>query len=226
MPSKHIIIFSHGFGVKKDSRGLFPEIAQNLSGAESVFFDYNTTDDLKNEMRIQEFSKQVEILENTINKTKTENPNAVIDLISHSQGGLIVGLLKPVGIKKIILIAPPFSTKIDKKLKYYTSRPGTMIDFDGDSRLVRSDGSVSIVPKEYWAERSQVGDLCEIYNDLGKVTDLTIIKAIGDEVLDLEVSQNVTTAKIIILNGDHDFSGESRQLLLKTLENMFQNFDF
>jgi len=219
MNKKHFIIFSHGFGVKKDSKGLFPEIVKNLKDITPIFFDYNIIDDHTNEMRIQEFSKQVKILENAINKTKTENPNAVIDIISHSQGGLIVGLLKPLGIRKTILIAPPFSTKIDKKLKYYTSRPGTIIDFDGDSRLVRSDGSISILPKEYWAERSQVGDLREIYNDLGKVTDLIIIKALDDEVLDLDASQDVQTAKIINLCGDHNFSGGSRELLLKTLNN-------
>ena len=100
-------------------------------------------DQSKNEMQIQEFSKQVRILEDVINKTKTENSNAVIDRISHSQGGVIAGLLKPENISKTILIVLPFSVNIDKMLKNYTSRSGTMINFKDDSRLVRSDGSVS-----------------------------------------------------------------------------------
>jgi len=28
---KHIVIFSHGFGVRKDSRGMFTDIAEALS---------------------------------------------------------------------------------------------------------------------------------------------------------------------------------------------------
>jgi hypothetical protein len=221
MSSNHFIIFSHGFGVKKDSRGLFPEIAHTLNEFEPIFFDYNIVNEEKGELRIQEFSKQVQILENIINKIKAEYPNAVIDIISHSQGAVIVGLLKPFGIRKTVLIAPPYSSKIDKMLKNFTSRAGTIIDFENDSKLMRSDGSISIVPKEYWIERSEVGDLCQIYNDLGKTTELSIIRALDDEVLDVDVVQKVQTAKTINLNGDHNFSGESRVLLLNELQRQF-----
>ena len=35
------IIFSHGFGVKADARGMFPEIAAAFPDYESIVFDYN-----------------------------------------------------------------------------------------------------------------------------------------------------------------------------------------
>jgi len=40
---KHIVIFSHGFGVEKDSLGLFSDIAEMFSAHDikSVLFDYN-----------------------------------------------------------------------------------------------------------------------------------------------------------------------------------------
>ena len=71
MTPNHFIIFSHGFGVQKDSRGLFPEITQTLKDITPIFFDYNLIDQSKNEMRIQEFSKQIEILGNVIKLTRT-----------------------------------------------------------------------------------------------------------------------------------------------------------
>lgn len=39
LKKKNFIIFSHGFGVKKDDRGLFSDIASALTGAESVLFE-------------------------------------------------------------------------------------------------------------------------------------------------------------------------------------------
>lgn len=42
---KHFVVFSHGFGVCKDDRGLFPDIISGLAGVEPVLFDYNVIDD-------------------------------------------------------------------------------------------------------------------------------------------------------------------------------------
>jgi hypothetical protein len=46
--NNHIVIFSHGFGVGKDDRGLFTDIADSLKNVESVMFDYNDIDEAKN----------------------------------------------------------------------------------------------------------------------------------------------------------------------------------
>ena len=35
-PNKHIVIFSHGFGVRKDDRGLLTDIAKEIPEVESV----------------------------------------------------------------------------------------------------------------------------------------------------------------------------------------------
>ncbi len=37
---KHIIIFSHGFGVRKDDLGMLDDIASVFTEAESILFDY------------------------------------------------------------------------------------------------------------------------------------------------------------------------------------------
>jgi hypothetical protein len=44
---KHIIIYSHGFGVRKDDNGLLSYIAEHLPEVESVLFDYYNINDLQ-----------------------------------------------------------------------------------------------------------------------------------------------------------------------------------
>jgi hypothetical protein len=41
--SKHVIVYSHGFGVRKDDRGLLTDIAKSMPGVDHVLFDYNFT---------------------------------------------------------------------------------------------------------------------------------------------------------------------------------------
>ena len=72
---------------------------------------------------------------------------------------------------------------------------------------------------EYWVERSQISNLSQIYNDLGKIADLTIIKALDDEVLALDGIQKESNAKIVNLKGDHNFNGEVWEALKKSSKN-------
>ena len=41
---KHIVIFSHGFGVRKDDLGLLTDIALAIPEVESILFDYYDVD--------------------------------------------------------------------------------------------------------------------------------------------------------------------------------------
>lgn len=43
--SEQVVVYSHGFGVRKDDRGLFTDIAAALPEAESVMFDYGSWDE-------------------------------------------------------------------------------------------------------------------------------------------------------------------------------------
>lgn len=61
--NNHIVIFSHGFGVGKDDRGLFTDIADSLKNVKSVMFDYNDIDDEKKQMTVSPFSEQVKRLQ-------------------------------------------------------------------------------------------------------------------------------------------------------------------
>ncbi len=64
--NKRIIIYSHGFGVQKDDRGLFTDIAKDLPGFEHFMFDYNEFDAEINTMSVTPLDKQAEILKEKI----------------------------------------------------------------------------------------------------------------------------------------------------------------
>lgn len=219
MPQNHIIIFSHGFGVKKDGRGLFTDIANALSNIKSSMFDYNDIDEENNLVIVKPFSEQVKIFEKKLKKVRTSNSNAIVDIVCHSQGAIAVALAKPVGVRKIVLIAPPATSSIDRMVKIFQSRPGTVIDMQGMSKLSRADGSMTIIPPEYWKEREDI-DPIKLYKELSQLTKLVIINAKQDEILSTGSFTDVKDAEIVNIDGDHNFNGESRKDLLVVVENI------
>lgn len=143
------VVFSHGFGVRKDGGGggIFTDIAKGL-GAEyvPVMFDYNDVSVDEKILHTHPFSDQVRKLNATISEIRNQDPEAVIDLVAHSQGCIVAALANPDGIRKAVLLAPPFVTDIRRSLARYEGKPGAVINLDGESRLPRTDGTVTIVP--------------------------------------------------------------------------------
>lgn len=213
---KHIVIFSHGFGVRRDSRGLFSDIVSALDGTQPVLFDYNEIDEAANELTVWLLSEQAEILKNKVNEVRVLHPDAIIDIVCHSQGAIAPALAQLQGIHKIILIAPPVTMNFERMLEAFKARPGTVIDMEGISRITRRDGSVTLIPSQYWVERAEIRPM-ELYDALAKNTELVVIKARQDEVLGETDFSGLDDARIIELDGDHNFTGENRMKLLKVL---------
>jgi len=217
-PQKHVVIFSHGFGVGRDSLGLFTEIAEMLSphGIESVMFDYNEFNPETREVFVKPFSGQAKILQSVIDRTVGENPGAVVDIIAHSQGAVMVALADVRSVRKVVSMSPFFHTDIQKIMERYKKFPASEVDFTGTSRRVRSDGTVTVIPAEYWAERFAT-DVYDIYNKLALKADLTIIRAGEDKVMEGPDLLKIFNAKIINIHGDHDFSKEYRPNLISVV---------
>ncbi|MCU0680587.1 MAG: hypothetical protein MUF50_04790 [Planctomycetes bacterium] len=153
---KHIIIYSHGFGVRKDDNGLLSDVAEHLPELESVLFDYYELDEVNNNLLICPSSQQVYKLNKIINDIKTGNPEAIIDLIAHSQGAVVAAMAKPSGIRKVILLAPVFDMGLERTLSRYRTKPDAEVNIDGISRIPSSIGMTRIIPKEYWQERLNI----------------------------------------------------------------------
>ncbi len=216
---KHIVIFSHGFGVRQDARGMFTDIARALPGAELVMFDYNTYDEAARTVTVRPLKEQAKILVAQVKQARESHPGAFVDLICHSQGAVVAGLarLESLRIRKALLLAPPVTMSFERMLANFQSRPGTVIDLQGMSRLARRDGSFTLVPAAYFAERAEIDPL-RLYPDLSRYTDVIIIKAGQDEILGATDFSTLPSVRVVELAGDHDFTGEARQTLVRAIQ--------
>lgn len=218
MIADKIVLYSHGFGVKKDDRGLFSDIASSLDDSRHVMFDYNQINEQDNTLTVTPLHEQAEMLKAQYTILRDKYPNAIIDLVCHSQGCVVAGLADLKGVSKTILLAPP--TRFlgsEEKLKQMSEREGTMIE-DGVVSYLRRDGSATIIKQDYWQSRDKISDPIALYNQLSLEAELTIIEALDDEVLgESDYSTLSDTVLHIQQNANHDFTNEARPILLKTI---------
>jgi hypothetical protein len=215
--SKHILVFSHGFGVKKDDRGLFTDIATAFPESKIVMFDYNKIDEADGTLTVRTLTQQAAMLTQILEKVKSEEPDAIIDLICHSQGALVAGIAQPKGIRKTVFLAPLLENT-ERMIEMFRARPGTEINMKGNSYLTRSDGSRTVVPKEYWTDYMDTAPI-PLYNLLADNTELTIVIANQDEILEPSDTQDLRPKiKVIEMDGSHNFPGEARVRLTSLLK--------
>ena len=214
----HLVVFSHGFGTRKDDRGLFTEIAAALPETEPVMFDYNEVDEGSATLTVRPVSTQAAILREVVDGLRKERPDAVIDLVCHSQGCLVAGIAKLAGIRRTVMLAPSLDADTSRMVAMLRNRPGTEIDMEGTSRIARADGSVTLVPNEYWMDRIDADHPERLYNALAESTELTVIIAGQDEVLAHRNTAGLgARITVIELEGNHSFTGAAREKLLGTV---------
>lgn len=218
-----IILYSHGFGVEKDDRGLFTDIANSLGDFRHIMFDYNRIDEQSNTLTVTSLHKQADMLKRQYDILRNSHPDATIDLICHSQGSIAAGLANLHGISKIVLLAPP--TRFlgsETKLEQMSERQGTQVQDDGTVSYPRRDGSTTIIKQDYWQSRNAITDPIALYNQLAQNTEVTIINALNDEVLgETNHSKLSDTINLVHQEANHDFTGNGRPVLLKTMEEIF-----
>jgi hypothetical protein len=215
----NIIIFSHGFGVRKTDRGLFTAIASALPHAQSVMFDYNPINEESNTLTVKPFDEQALKLRKVINATRAEYPDAILDLVCHSQGCIVAGLVKPRGIRKVIMLTPPDDMREAAVIERLGTRNGIAIDVSVRTRLPRPDGSTTVIHPEYWQSLAGIAPV-KLYNRLARFTKLRIINARQDEVLDTPNFEGIDPAiSAVTLDGNHNFDDQdARNRLLYILQ--------
>lgn len=215
----HVVIYSHGFGVRKTDRGLFSAVAKALPGAHSIMFDYNPFHEQSNTITIKPIQEQALKLRKVINNARAEYPDAIIDLVCHSQGCVVAGLVKPRGIRKIIMLTPPDDISAAAAVERHRTRKGIVIDVNAKTRLSRSDGSTTVIHPEYWQSLAGINPV-KLYNRLAQFTKLRIISAKQDDVLgDVNLEGLSPAVSLVALEGNHNFDDEeSRGRLLYILQ--------
>lgn len=218
-PPTNIVIYSHGFGVRRTDRGLFTAIANALPHAQSIMFDYNPIHEASNTLTVKPLHEQALKLRKVINTARAEYPDAVLNLVCHSQGCVVAGLVKPRGINKIIMITPPTDMTVATVAKQLGARQETPIDTATRTRLSRSDGSTTVVHPDYWQSLAGVNAI-KLYNRLSRFTQLRIINAKQDDVLDTVNFEGIDPAiSLVSLEGNHNFDDEeARNRLLWILK--------
>jgi len=207
----HVVIFSHGFGVRKEDRGLFTAISRAIPDIKTVMFDYNPINEQANTLTAKPINEQVLKLRKVINAARAEYPDAVIDLVCHSQGCVVAALLKPRGIRKIIMLTPPDDTSEEAVIKQVSGRREEPIDVSVRTRLLRADGSTTVIHPEYWQSLAGIEPV-KLYNRLARFTALRMINARQDEVLGAVGFEGLDPRiSSVTLDGDHNFQDEEHR---------------
>lgn len=215
---KHTIIYAHGFGVRKDDRGLFTDIAKVFPDTNHIMFDLDILDEENNTVTIRPFNDQISLLNSHI-KEASNNSENIIDIVAHSRGCKVVASADLSNIRKAILITPPIDVSIERTLERFNKTPDAVLNMEGESRLPRKDGSVTIFPKEYWTDSESNRTLIEDYISQSQNIDALFIKAKQDDILgNVDLSSIKPHGKILELNGDHNFSGVNREGLVEVIE--------
>lgn len=214
------LIFSHGFGVKKDDRGLLTDIADSFPGYESILFDYNDVDEQHNVLTVAPIRRQADMLLDEIDIVRQSDPDAEISLVCHSQGCVVAALANPTNIKQAVFLAPPGNVSADSIKKFFGKRPGTVVENDGTMRVPRADGSTTRIPQQFIDDIKSV-DVTELYSSFAHQTKLTIVVANQDEVLKpIDFSYLAERVRLLHIDGDHNFTGDDRIGLINQLEEL------
>jgi hypothetical protein len=145
-------------------------------------FDYGTFDENSNTLTIPSLYEQADKLKRTIADVRSQNPDATIDLVCHSQGCIVASLVKPETIRKFVLTGPPAALNVNRMLDLFANRPGSEVNLDGISRLKRADFSTTNVLPKYWKSLENINPI-SLYNELVKIAPTTLINATKDEII-------------------------------------------
>ena len=204
------LVFSHGFGVKSDARGMFTQIADTFPQHNSVLFDYNTV--LENgDIEVASLNLQAMTLQQKVDEQQGD-----VIIIAHSQGCIVTGMINLQNVKKVILLAPPVEMSMQRVVDKLMKKPGAEIDLGGISKLPRSDGTVTHISKEYIQSLGRVSPV-DLYESIAQRTDMVIVRCVNDEVLGLTNTNEVASANHVDMNADHNFTGGARSALLDFL---------
>lgn len=213
--SKHVIVYSHGFGVRKDDRGLFTDIAKALPEAEHIMFDYNQVDELSNTLTVSPLQVQVRKLKEQLDKTD----DVIVDIVAHSQGCLVAALAKPQNVRSILCLAPPDNVDVERLINFFGNRDGSVINLEGQSRIPRRDGSTTIIPAAYWQSLKGL-DVIRMYNRLPDLAKVKFLIANKDEVLGMtNFDKTDERIDLVQLSGNHNFTDNARQHLVEVVRN-------
>lgn len=208
-PGRQIVIFSHGFDVRRDSNGLFHDIAAGLpDGMGCVLFDYHVhrgSDEI-----LRPFSEQVAVLHDVIAWTHQQLHPISIHLIAHSMGCKVASLAAITAFDTVTYLAPAMRSGPGFRT-WFTTHPGARQAGDG-WEIRRRSGKTTHISERFFTEHASF-DPVRLLAAYAKKRPLHIIYATEDRFINpesfepLRAEQGIT---LEALTGDHNFTGEAR----------------
>lgn len=202
------VVFSHGYGVKKDSKGLFSAIAQALPrGFTPIMFDYYEISG--DNMKVRPPSVMSSMFREKCSGVKSDE----LILIGHSMGCSILAMS---GVKaaKAILIAPPstMTSKIGYRNRILSHHPDAK-ELNGSIHIPRKNGGIFEITPE-WVNEMETLTHGDCILELVERTKTCCIFGSGDEQTPIPNREHPlwkSGARIIEIPGDHNFTGAYRQ---------------
>ncbi len=203
-----LVIFSHGFGVQRDSRGMFSQLAAALpEDFGYILFDYNEISGT--DVKVEPYSRQIQKLD-LITKFAREKSSEVY-LIGHSMGCITACIL---GFKydRTVFLAPPVHRlKPAKQGNRWEGYPGA--HWQDDILIVpRRDGTTTHMPKAFFEEARDISAFEQIVL-YSQINPITIIEALQEDILADTVNYRdlpKANIELLAIPGDHNFSGPDR----------------
>jgi len=210
----HMVVFSHGFGVRRDARGMFTDIAESLpNGFGFVLFEYNMPEGDK--LRLTSLSDQVARLKQVIAWARQQPGVESISIVAHSKGCTVTALAQPDNVGSVIMLTPPLHVG-SGTMTMFTTRPGAVRDGDTWS-IPRSDGTTSLVDQAVFDEMATVNGE-NVVIDYAEKRPLHVVAAGDDRILPNQDYSRVAACPGVTLDvipvASHDFAGAARQPLV------------
>ncbi len=222
----HMVVFSHGFGVERTSRGMFSEIVKALPEDYGYvlfdYYDYDSDSDGQT-INISTFEDQQRLLLSIIAWLSEQGSITDISLVAHSAGCIVAAMAQAPEIKKAVMLAPPL--QISGLSDYFMQKFGVE-QKDGLWTIPRSDGTTSIVPQAMFDEIETI-DAKERLLNYATVQPYALILPSHDEVLgetdynDLALDDNISAQTID--DADHNFTGQSRAGMIEAVISWLQD---
>lgn len=216
-----IVIFSHGFGVRKDSRWFFDQVSEQLNSIwiQTIQFDYNSYNEDTKELYAISFNEQAKKLQELINSTTHDFPTKKIIIIGHSQWCIIPSLCDLKNTIGIILLAPGFykSRNEESAKEAFLKISWSILNFGWTSVRVRTDWSKTIIPKDYRKDYFETNSI-EKYNNLSALYDVFIIIAKQDKEVASNELNELKNSFISTIDWDHDFTGDNRFVVIDKIK--------
>lgn len=212
--AEEVVLFSHGFGVGRDARGMFTELVSRLSDRFlCVQFDYARSNE--NETWVDSYQDMLWTLMKVIEYVKDNYQPVSVHVVGHSMGCLLAAS-QSVQFHKQVYLAPADEPIAERLLAYFRQNPNTTIDKDGNVTAGRSDGSLTHISKRFFDELAPVIPMDQYAMTNGEIV---VVEAQDDEVITnhSETWEVLGNFSLVSIPGDHDFNPPHRDRLVKTV---------